>query len=489
MTFLDDLLSTLSSGIPFLAISTREPERLEALLATEAGSAGRVFERVAPAAPDDDANHRALHTWLDHVSQVPDGAWVSLPDGLRHLTSPGTRRRLLDLEPVLLRRGIVLFFPAQFEGVPDELTGRVPCLDFPLPDEALRRELLAACPGPGDAPWEPEVVEVLAGLLAGLTAAEVARLATRVARTAGPREVLLAEARRLKAELVRRTRSLEVRYPGETLDDVGGLDLLKGWLVRRKRAFLPEARAFGLPEPRGLFLFGVQGCGKSLAAKVLSSVFELPLLRLDFVALFGSDTSPEAGLHDVLATCDAMAPVVLWIDEIDKLFASTGGGDGASLARVFAGFLTWMQERRSPVFVVATANAVDRLPPELLRKGRFDDIFFLDLPGVFEREEILRIHLRRRGRDPLGFDVTALARRAGFFSGAELEQVVIGGLYRAFEAGRDLVQDDLDAEVTATIPLYATAEETVKGLREFARTRARPATSATDVLDLFRRKK
>lgn len=414
---------------------------------------------------------------------------MSLPDGLRHLAAPGTRRRLLDLEPVLVARRIVLFFPAEFEGVPDELLGRVPSLAFPLPDEALRRELVAASPGPGEAPWEPEVVEGLTSLLAGLTASEITHLVARVAQANGPRETLLAEARRLKAELVRRTRSLEVRYPAETLDDVGGLDLLKGWLLRRKRAFLPEARAFGLPEPRGLFLFGVQGCGKSLAAKVLSSVFELPLLRLDFVTLFGGQAPPEAGLHDVLATCDAMAPVVLWIDEVDKLFASSGGGDAASLARVLAGFLTWMQERRAPVFVVATANAVDRLPPELLRKGRFDDVFFLDLPGVFEREEILRIHLRRRGRDPQGFDVTALARKAGFFSGAELEQVVIGGLYRAFEAGRDLTEADLDAEVTATVPLYATAEETVKHLREFARTRARPATSATDVLDLFRRKK
>jgi SpoVK/Ycf46/Vps4 family AAA+-type ATPase len=259
--------------------------------------------------------------------------------------------------------------------------------------------------------------------------------------------------------------------------------------VRRKRAFLPEARRFGLPEPRGLFLFGVQGCGKSLAAKVLSSVFEVPLLRLDFMALFGSGASPEAGLGEVLSTCDAMAPVVLWIDEIDKLFATSGTADAQALARVLAGFLTWMQERRTPVFVVATANAVERLPPELLRKGRFDDIFFLDLPGVFEREEILRIHLAHRARDPQAFDVTALARRAANFSGAELEQVIVGGLYRAFEAGRDLVGADLDAEIAATVPLYTTSEASVKALREFARTRARPATSATDVLDLFRRGK
>ncbi len=437
---------------------------------------------------DEAINRRTLHAWLDHAAQVPDGAWVLMPDVLGYLAASGTRRRLLDLEPTLRARGIAVLFPAEFGGVPEALAGRIASLDFPLPDEAERRALLAAVPGPNGAPWEAEVLEALAALLAGLTAAELERVATRVARRGGARDAVVEETRRLKADLVRRTRSLEVRYPAETLSDVGGLDLLKGWLVRRKRAFLPEARRFGLPEPRGLFLFGVQGCGKSLAAKVLSSVFELPLLRLDFMALFGSGASPEAGLGEVLRTCDAMAPVVLWIDEIDKLFTGSGAADAQALARVLAGFLTWMQERRTPVFVVATANAVERLPPELLRKGRFDDIFFLDLPGVFEREEILRIHLARRARDPQAFDVTALSRRAAYFSGAELEQVVVGGLYRAFEAGRDLEGADLDAEIAATVPLYTTAEASVKALREFARTRARPATSATDVLDLFRRK-
>lgn len=459
------------------------------MLATHARQAGRALERVVLTGADDATNRRSLHAWLDHVAQVPDGAWVLMPDVLAYLAAPGTRRRLLDLEPTLRARGIAVLFPAEFDRVPEALAGRIASLDFPLPDEAERRTLLAAVPGPNDAPWEPETLEALAALLAGLTAAELERVALRVALRGGVPDVMLGEARRLKADLVRRTRSLEVRYPAETLSDVGGLDLLKGWLVRRKRAFLPEARRFGLPEPRGLFLFGVQGCGKSLAAKVLSSVFEVPLLRLDFMALFGSGASPEAGLGEVLSTCDAMAPVVLWIDEIDKLFATSGAADAQALARVLAGFLTWMQERRTPVFVVATANAVERLPPELLRKGRFDDIFFLDLPGVFEREEILRIHLAHRARDPRAFDVTALARRAANFSGAELEQVIVGGLYRAFEAGRDLVGADLDAEIAATVPLYTTAEASVKALREFARTRARPATSATDVLDLFRREK
>ena len=486
MSFLDDLRSILVSKQPYVAVATREPERLEALLADQARAQGRPFVRVPLTAPEPDVNQRALHAWLDRLPQLPGGAWAWLPDALGHLSSPGTRRRLLEAEAGLASRGVVLFLPAEFDRVPPELAGRVATLAFPLPDLAERRTLLTAVPGPAGLPWEPSTLDGLAALLAGLTAAELTRVAARVA-AADASEAPLAEARRLKADLVRRTRSLEVRYPDETLARVGGLDLLKGWLTRRKQAFRPEARAFGLPEPRGLFLFGVQGCGKSLAAKVSSSVFDLPLLRLDFTALFGAEAAPEAGLADVLATCDAMAPVILWIDEIDKLFSSAGAGDTASLARVLAGFLTWMQERRAPVFVVATANAVDRLPPELLRKGRFDDIFFLDLPGVFEREEILRIHLGLRGRDPAAFDVTALARRAAFFSGAELEQVVVGGLYRAFEAGRDLQQADLDAEVAATVPLYATAEETVKGLREFARTRARAATSATDVLDLFRR--
>jgi SpoVK/Ycf46/Vps4 family AAA+-type ATPase len=217
----------------------------------------------------------------------------------------------------------------------------------------------------------------------------------------------------------------------------------------------------------------------------VAALWKFPLLRLDLGAVFGATQgSPEASIREAIKISESLAPVVLWVDEIEKGFA--GSSEGAESARVLGSFITWLAEKKAEVFVVATANDVSGLPPELLRRGRFDEVFFVDLPNQHERLEVLRIHLRRRGRDPDAFrGLNGVAKAAEYFSGAELEQVVISALYHAFAHKRELEEEDLKLAVKHVVPLYRTYEEKIKGLREWARTRARPATLDSSVLDLF----
>ena len=257
------------------------------------------------------------------------------------------------------------------------------------------------------------------------------------------------------------------------------MDALKRWLEQRQLAFSPKAAAYGLPEPRGLFMLGVQGCGKSLMAKAVADLWRLPLLRLDVAALFQQGGSEEDSLRQTIRVAESLAPCVLWIDEIEKGFTEGAAGEA------FGTFLTWMQEKGKPVFVVATANEVRALPPELLRKGRFDEIFFVDLPNVHERLEVLSIHLERRGRNPEDFDLTVVAEESDRFSGAELEQVVVAGLFQAYADGRELDDDDLLDVTREMIPLAVTMDDSIKELREWARPRARRASTDRRRVDFF----
>jgi SpoVK/Ycf46/Vps4 family AAA+-type ATPase len=259
-------------------------------------------------------------------------------------------------------------------------------------------------------------------------------------------------------------------------------------MEERALAFDPDASRYGLPPPRGVLLVGVQGCGKSLAAKAAAARLGVPILRLDLPRVLGASAAEES-LHRALEAAEALAPVALWVDEIEKGFAGSTAHDGADprAARLLGAFSTWLQERKGPVFVVATANDVSRLPPELLRRGRFDELFFVDLPDPEARREILSLHLTRRGRDPERVDVGAVADLCGDFSGAELEQVVVGALHRAYALGREVETGDLRRVAQDVVPLFKTYEEQIKALREWARGRARVAGRAGAVVDLFRR--
>lgn len=287
-----------------------------------------------------------------------------------------------------------------------------------------------------------------------------------------------------KQQIIRKSGLLEYYAAAEKFADVGGLENLKAWLHKRANAFSAKARAFGLPAPRGILLLGVQGCGKSLTAKAVASQWQLPLLRFDIGKMFGSLVgSSEENMRRAIQVAESVAPAILWVDEIDKAFAGvaeSGGSDAGTSSRVFGTFLTWLSEKKSSVFVMATANNIAHLPPELLRKGRLDEIFFVDLPSKAEREEIFRIHISRRGRALEAFDIPRLADMAQGFSGAEIEEAVVSALYDAFHEGRDITNEHVAKALSETVPLSRTMQEGIDRLREWAGTRARRASPGPD---------
>ena len=288
-----------------------------------------------------------------------------------------------------------------------------------------------------------------------------------------------------KQQIIRKSGLLEYYPANEDFTSVGGLSVLKDWLNKRSIAFTEEARAFGLPPPKGILLLGVQGCGKSLCAKAVSRLWQLPLLRFDMGRMFGSLVgSSEENVRRAISVAESVAPAVLWVDEIDKAFVgsqSSGVTDGGTTARVFGTFLTWLSEKTASVFVVCTANDVSQLPPELLRKGRLDDIFYVDLPTEEERAEIFRIHIGKRGRDPAEYDLPKLVEASGDFSGAEIEEAIISALYDAFYAKEQLSTAYVLAALAATVPLAKTMSEKVSALRKWAVGRARNASTVQTV--------
>ena len=287
----------------------------------------------------------------------------------------------------------------------------------------------------------------------------------------------LPELAKLKFELLNKSGHLHFEYDTARFADVAGLTRLKAWVNQRRAAYTNEALPVGLDPPKGILLLGVQGCGKSLAAKAVAGGFGVPLVRLDFGTLYNKfHGETEKNLRDALASAEQISPCVLWIDELEKGLAASGSSeDGGVSRRVLGYFLTWMAERKSRVFLVATANAVHDLPPELLRKGRFDEIFFVDLPNHAARAEIFRLHLAKREVDWEGFSLSSLADAADGFSGAEIEQAVVSALYSAHAAQAAVDEARVVEEIRATRPLSVLMAEQVNGLREWARTRTVPA--------------
>ena len=284
-----------------------------------------------------------------------------------------------------------------------------------------------------------------------------------------------------KQQIIRKNGLLEYYTAREGFSDIGGLTVLKEWLDKRTAAFTEEARAFGLAAPKGILLLGVQGCGKSLCAKAVSTRWQLPLLRFDMGRMFGSLIgSSEENVRRAIAVAESVSPAILWVDEIDKSFAGmqgSGVSDGGTTARVFGTLLTWLSEKTAPVFVVATANDISQLPPELLRKGRLDELFFVDLPSALEREEIFRIHLEKRRRDSRLFDVDGLAEACPDFSGAEIEEAINSALYDAFANREELTTQHVLTAVRETAPLARTMNEHLQRLRHWAEGRARNAST------------
>jgi SpoVK/Ycf46/Vps4 family AAA+-type ATPase len=378
---------------------------------------------------------------------------------------------------------IILMSPVQ--EIPIELEKEVIVLDFPLPDMAeLNQVLTQQLEQTRNRRPSTEVREKLLKAALGLTRDEAEKVYRKAQVTAGRLteeevDIILSE----KKQLIRRNGILEYIEEDETIDSVGGLEELKHWLRQRSNAFTERAREYGLPQPKGMLILGVPGCGKSLIAKTTSRLWSLPLLRLDMGRVYDGSMvgRSEQNLRNALKTAESISPVILFIDEMDKAFAGSTGSsdsDGGTSSRIFGSFLTWMQEKTSPVFVMATANRVERLPGEFLRKGRFDEIFFVDLPNTEERKEIFRIHLSKRRRDIARFDLDQLANVCDGFSGAEIEQALVAAMYEAFAQEREFTQLDIIAAIKATLPLSRTMTEQVTALRDWARQRARPAASS-----------
>jgi SpoVK/Ycf46/Vps4 family AAA+-type ATPase len=285
---------------------------------------------------------------------------------------------------------------------------------------------------------------------------------------------------REKAQAVKKNGLLELIETKESLESIGGLDVLKEWLIKRRNAFSQRAIEYGLPTPKGLLIIGIPGTGKSLTAKATGKVFGVPLLKLDAGKLFaGLVGQSESNLRSVIQTAEAIAPCCLWVDEMDKGFSgikSSSATDGGTSSRVFGSFISWMQEKKAPVFVVATANDVSQLPPEMLRKGRFDELMFVDLPNQEERQAIWAIQIRNYGRNPSDFDLVQLARVTEGLTGSEIESVFADALYLAFERDRDPTDLDIAQILTEFVPLSKLMAEQITGLRNWAKGRARLAT-------------
>jgi SpoVK/Ycf46/Vps4 family AAA+-type ATPase len=401
------------------------------------------------------------------------------------ITSPAVTRWLRDAIASFKGTEKLILLMSPYLEIPLELEKDVVVLDFPLPSlaelqEVLRKQLDKTRTRRTTA----EVQEKLLKAAQGLTRDEAEKVYRKAYVKAGQLteaevEIVLSE----KKQLIRRNGILEYIEEDETLQAVGGLDELKRWLTQRADAFTEKAREYGLPQPKGMLILGVPGCGKSLIAKTTSRLWSLPLLRLDMGRVYDGSMvgRSEANLRNALKTAESISPAILFIDELDKAFAGGGGSgdaDGGTSSRIFGTFLTWMQEKTSPVFVMATANRVERLPGEFLRKGRFDEIFFVDLPTVAERQAIFRIHLTKRRSDIDRFDLEQLAKVADGFSGAEIEQAVIAAMYEAFAQDREFTQLDIIAAIKATLPLSRTMMEQVTALREWARQRARTASAS-----------
>ncbi len=477
--FLEELRRLVSAGFSLILVATHEETRaLRAVRALVPRASAPVWT-VTGGWDDTGACKDAAEAVLAAATSESEALHVML-DPHPFLSVPAFVRALRDFVRSSAQKRRVLVMIAPVAEVPIELEKDLAVLELPLPtDGDLRNLLVAGEPkAPMPATWE---VAAMVRAARGLTWVEAQR-AYRVARQQPTAEQALRKVTAEKRRVMRRSASVELVEAEVGIDDVGGLEVLKGWLRARVKSFGDEARAFGLPEPRGMLICGVQGCGKSLVTKAASAVLGIPLVRLDFATVFSSP-SPEHALRQAMRISEAIAPLVLWVDEIEKGLA--GAAADANQARVFGDFLVWLQEKKEPVFVAATANEVEQLPPELARRGRFDDVFFVDLPAWREREEILAIHLKHRGRDPGRFDVRELTRSLDHFSGAELEQVVISGLFRAFSLGRELTDEDLKHAASEVVPLATMYEEKIQALRSWAATRARRASADRRALELF----
>jgi MoxR-like ATPase len=488
-----ELKTLVLSRHPAIVLETEEEDRADALVAAVAGELGLTrFEWTVtqglqrlPGATPVYGTEDPLKLLLTLRDLTVEGIYV-LKDFAANLAQPPVSRafrELLERFAAPGRLSTVVITGASVE-LPAEVEPHAVRYELSLPAADEYRHVIAAVIESLQAERRADVqvgeadIEQFAAALRGLTLNQARQAVAHVAIDDGRLDA--ADLPRLverKAQALRDDSLLEFFPPADNGSRLGGFGNLQRWLERARVGFSDEAEQLGLQAPKGLLLVGVQGCGKSLAAKVIARQWDLPLLKLDAGRLYDKYVGEsERNLRKAISTAEGMAPVVLWIDEIEKGLAPGGSGDadGGLSRRMFGTFLTWLQEKREEVFVVATANDLSALPPELLRKGRFDEIFFVDLPDAAERAEVLRIHLEMRRQDPATIDVEQVAQATEGFSGAELEQAVVAALLHALQEKRSLNTAILLEEAKATVPLSVSRAEDVARLRDFARERFVP---------------
>jgi ATP-dependent 26S proteasome regulatory subunit len=501
MNFQAEIETLIRARYPILYVVSSEETRVQGLVtAIAARRQKKVFEwsfsvGIVPAGTSlQSQKHRNAATKdplaaLDQVIEQVEPAIFIFKDFHPFLTRNNFAviRKLKEIALHLKNSFKTVILVSPTLEIPAELEKEITVLNFPLPDRDELAQLLDRIIDEVrrfkqvkidiDAAGRERLLQAALGLTLGEAENVFAKIIVKDERlSASDVSEVFAE----KQQIIRKSGLLEYYASTETFSHIGGLGVLKDWLQKRAVTFTDEARKFGLPAPKGILILGVQGCGKSLCAKAVSTMWQQPLLRFDMGRMFGSLVgSSEENVRRAIAVAESVAPAILWVDEIDKAFAGaqgSGGTDGGTTARVFGTFLTWLSEKTAPIFVVATANDISQLPAELLRKGRLDEIFFVDLPSEAEREDVFRIHLTKRGRDPQHFDIAALVEMSRDFSGAEVEEAIISALYDAFYAGTELATAHVMAALKETVPLAKTMDEQINRLRSWAEGRARNAS-------------
>ncbi len=480
-----DLELLFRSRIPIIAIETREERRALELLRNMRRSLGcalfqwTVTEGLLSLSFDYAIDDRQVEPAevLHHIKAATKAGIYVLVDFHPFLNEPVNVRLLKDIALQYVHTPKTIVLLSHDLTLPEELRNFSTEFDLSLPDREVIRNIVKEVArnwsrdnAGQKVQADRKALDMLVNNLSGLTASEARRLAYRAIYDDGAiREDDLPRLMQAKYELLSQDGILHFEYDTERFADIGGFRRLKSWLEQRKLAFHQQDNP--LDPPKGFLLLGVQGCGKSLAAKAVAGVWGIPLLRLDFAALYNKyHGETERNLRESLSAAEAMAPCVLWVDEIEKGLGVSDGDSGTS-RRVLGTLLTWMAENDAPVFLVATANDIESLPPELIRKGRMDEIFFVDLPDLASRKAIFEIHLRKRSHDPLHFNTGELARQAEGFSGAEIEQCVVSAMYTAQAQQRSLQDELLLHEISQTRPLSVVMAEKIEYLRNWAKER------------------
>ncbi|MBE9043819.1 AAA family ATPase [Pleurocapsales cyanobacterium LEGE 10410] len=497
MNFNEEFSLLLRACYPLIYLPTNEEERAERAIADATKNLGKrnVYIWDFVNGYQENPNNagygkRNPLQALEFVTRMPKnaGGVFILRDFQRFLEDIAISRELRNLARVLKSQPKNIIIIAPQVQIPEELAEIITVVDFALPTASEIKTEIVKLISATQQNLSATLLDELVRAAQGLSLERIKRVLTKAIATNGklePEDVeLILEEKR---QSIRQTQILDYYPATEQISDIGGLDNLKSWLLRRGGAFSEQARAYGLPNPRGLLLVGIQGTGKSLTAKAIAHHWHLPLLRLDVGRLFaGLVGESESRTRQTIELAEALAPCILWIDEIDKGFAGLDGkGDSGTTSRVFGTFITWLAEKKTPVFVVATANNIRALPPEMLRKGRFDEIFFVGLPNQAEREAIFKVHLSKlRPHNLVSYDVKRLAYETPDFSGAEIEQTIIEAMHIGFSQNRDFTTDDILEAASQIVPLAKTAQEQIEFLQQWvAAGKARLASNNNSLSD------